>query len=521
MIIQSTPVSFGAIATPMRTGVGDGLKGGIDLTSVANLEGSPVYQYSQLLEESPSIFNGQTVTHFIETSADGVLSINGGAYDTFISYISHYVASMHFVGGLCIPLLLCAFLTKGFGVKKSYSEGLAVWPFAFFAALAFTIPYVLINFFLNFELTSMLGALIGLVIVTSAANAGFLMPKKNWDFLPEDQWDPGWKGTITVEYVEKEGGMSTALAWTPYIFVAALILITRLVPAFKAFLTAGTQTIRIGPIGGVSASWQILYSPGMIFIVVSLLTVLIHGMKWPAYIKALKRSAKTMVGASTALIFTVPMVQVFINSKPVFLDGAVVSGLDPATITGMMVSLPSNNTAMPYVLAAAAHSLAAGIWPFIAPVVGGLGAFVAGSNTVSNMTFSLFQFTTAQLIVSTDPVLSSAENLTWANLHWPAMIVALQAIGGAAGNVICVHNVVAAAAVVGFLGREGIVIRRTFLVFIYYCLIPASAGYMFLYSPKSIFNAGTVILILFYAAVVYVLATNNSRLKKIGSHLAN
>ena len=48
----------------------------------------------------------------------------------------------------------------------------------------------------------------------------------------------------------------------------------------------------------------------------------------------------------------------------------------------------------------------------------GLGAFVAGSNTVSNMMFSLFQFNVGTEIGVKDP--------TW--------IVALQAVGGAAGN---------------------------------------------------------------------------------------
>ena len=38
-------------------------------------------------------------------------------------------------------------------------------------------------------------------------------------------------------------------------------------------------------------------------------------------------------------------------------------------------------------------------------------------------------------------------------------VVALQAIGGAAGNMICVHNVVAASATVGLVNREGEIIR--------------------------------------------------------------
>ncbi|MDH3281079.1 MAG: L-lactate permease, partial [Gammaproteobacteria bacterium] len=116
-------------------------------------------------------------------------------------------------------------------------------------------------------------------------------------------------------------------------------------------------------------------------------------------------------------------------------------------------------------------------WPLFSTFIGGLGAFVAGSNTVSNMMFSSFQFGVGQRI-GVDP--------TW--------VVALQAVGGAAGNMICVHNVVAASAVVGMLGREGLVIRRTFFPFVYYALFTGSIGYSLLWSRSvGIFNAGSVI----------------------------
>jgi len=69
--------------------------------------------------------------------------------------------------------------------------------------------------------------------------------------------------------------------------------------------------------------------------------------------------------------------------------------------------------------------------------------------------FSLFQFNVG-LRIGLDPI-------------W---IVALQAIGGAAGNTICVHNVVAASAVVGLTGQEGSVIRKTCVVFFYYAITP-------------------------------------------------
>ena len=114
---------------------------------------------------------------------------------------------------------------------------------------------------------------------------------------------------------------------------------------------------------------------------------------------------------------------------------------------------------MPNELAGGVAALAGQAWPMFAPLVGGIGAFVAGSNTISNMMFALFQFGVAQKI---------GEDPTW--------IVALQAVGGAAGNVICVHNVVAACAVVGLIGREGDVIRVTSLVFAYYILVAGLCG---------------------------------------------
>ena len=44
-------------------------------------------------------------------------------------------------------------------------------------------------------------------------------------------------------------------------------------------------------------------------------------------------------------------------------------------------------------------------------------------------------------------------------------------------DIICVHNVVAASAVVGLLGREGMVIRKTLPAFIYYAGLAGCLGY--------------------------------------------
>ena len=55
-----------------------------------------------------------------------------------------------------------------------------------------------------------------------------------------------------------------------------------------------------------------------------------------------------------------------------------------------------------------------------------------------------------------------------------ALMVAGQSVGAAAGNMIAIHNVVAASATVGLLGREGATLRITLLPTIYYLLVAGS-----------------------------------------------
>lgn len=62
-----------------------------------------------------------------------------------------------------------------------------------------------------------------------------------------------------------------------------------------------------------------------------------------------------------------------------------------------------------------------------------------------------------------------------------AMMVALQSVGAAAGNMIAIHNVVAASATVGLLGREGTTLRKTLLPTLYYVVAAGSIGLIAMY----------------------------------------
>ncbi len=156
-------------------------------------------------------------------------------------------------------------------------------------------------------------------------------------------------------------------------------------------------------------------------------------------------STKTLIGAGFVLVFTIPMVRIFINSG--------VNGADLAS--------------MPVTTANFASGLVGDAFPMLSAAIGALGAFIAGSNTVSNMMFSQFQFEVAQTLTISSVV-----------------IVALQAVGAAAGNMIAIHNVVAASATVGLLGREGATLRKTVLPTIYYLLFAGALGMLAIYGLK-------------------------------------
>lgn len=410
MIIQSTPVSFGAVGTPILIGVKKGLAGG-----------SSVVEYSSQLGMKE--------------------------WAELLPVIGAKVAILHAVAGTLIPLIVVCVMTRFFGEKKSIRDGLRIWKFALLAAFSMTVPYVFIAYYLGPEFPSLIGSLIGLAIMIPAAKAGFLLPKDDvWNFPPQSDWLENWKGNQSMALEEPKRNLSLFMAWIPYLLIAVLLVASRLPTlGVNTFL----KSFSIPPNGGglenlfgssVSVSpVQILYVPGSIFLLVCLITFFLHRMNLSSAKIALGRSGRMILSASAALIFAVPMVQIFINSQ----GGA--AGFD----------------SMPVVLAGSVANLAGSAWPLFSPLVGGLGAFIAGSNTISNMMFSQFQFEVAQQI-SIDP--------TWG--------VALQAVGGAAGNTICVHNVVAACAVVGLVGKEGEVIRITAFVFLYYVVLTGILGYL-------------------------------------------
>jgi len=149
---------------------------------------------------------------------------------------------------------------------------------------------------------------------------------------------------------------------------------------------------------------------------------------------AWKDTGKQISGAAIALLFGVAMVNIFRNtnySAPEVMDGSML-----------------------LIMARGLAALAGRAYVVVAPLIGVLGAFMSGSNTVANTLFSGLQFETATLLGLPQ-----------------VLIVALGSQGGAIGNMVCVNNVVSACATTGTIGNEGKVIRTNAVPCVIYCLV--------------------------------------------------
>ncbi len=388
LIMNSTPVAFGAVGTPIFGAMGT--------------LGSLLSQYG------------------IE-AAD------------FQKELSNYVALVHGIVGTFVPLIAVMLMTKFFGDEKSIKPGLRAAPFAIFSGLAFTVPYGLIALIFGPELPSLLGAFIGLAIVIIAAKNSFLTPKDQWNFPIKDRWPDDWKAR-SYEVANNSSQMSLFKAWLPYLLIALILVVTR-IPALGLKSILSRQVIQLNNLFGIEGlnyglKWA--YLPGTIpFILVALITHGLHKMSKVSVLRAWRKTFKQIFGASLALFSGIAFVQLMLNS-----------GQNGAGLESMVTEM-----------ARAIASVSGNAYLIVSPFIGALGAFMSGSNTVSNILFSSLQFETAVIL----------------NLP-PVLVVATQVIGGSIGNMICVNNVVAVCATLGIMGAEGKLIRRNIVPMIMYAI---------------------------------------------------
>lgn len=414
LVFNSFPVTFGAVGTPVLKGFDSikdsGIQALVDM-GVSNADASMVFKH-----------------------------------------IGEFVTLGHLPMLFILPVFMLGFMTRFFGKNKKWSEGFAAWKYCILAGLCFGIPYMILAWWSGPEIPSMLGAIIGLGVLVWLTKKGVCVPKEVWNFAPQKEWDADWSGSVkTTDVKEFKEHMSQVKAWMPYILCGIILVLTR-VPEFGIKPWINHEIFNLGftdILGeeGVKSSIAILNLPGtMPFIFVAIITIFLHGMMKDDEIgtnkvsTAWKTAFAKMKAPTIAMLASVALVSIF--------KGTSVSTVEIGGHAGI---------SMPMAMAQLLASTFAPVWPILISFIGGLGSFITGSNTVSDMLFANFQWDAATAL-GYGP-----------NQHF--VCVAMQGVGGAMGNMICIHNIVSACAVLGLIGHEGQILRKTWIPFVLYGLV--------------------------------------------------
>jgi lactate permease len=356
----------------------------------------------------------------------GIAEGFGGAISS--SLVGEVVALIHVFLSPIIPLAIIVLVGRELG--SSFKENLSFWPLALVSGLSFTIPSYLTAKLLTPEFPSIVGALVGSFIMIILLRKGFFQPTKSLSFSKDSK-----------EMLQTEGEKlhikDATKSLLPYFLIIILLFITRM-PALGIGKKLQEISFSLPDIFNLPASHDLalLYSPGAVFIIVVLLVLALRHINLGQFKQSLQMSISRIVLPFVGLFFVLAIVQLMIFS------GNNISGYE-----SMLMELAGT-------LARAGIAL-----PFIAPFVGVLGSFISGSSTVSNLLFSSLQGTTA---------LATGASLV--------LILALQAAGSAVGNMVAVHNVIAAQSVVGLQGKEGQILRSTFPVVLLYTTLVGTVG---------------------------------------------
>jgi lactate permease len=324
-------------------------------------------------------------------------------------------------------------------------------------------PYVLAARF-NVEFPSIVGGLAGLISAAVLVKWRVGLPSTAEPSAMPAAATPA-SGTPTTA-----ASMSLARAIMPLAATVVLLAVTRIdALGLKALLNADA-TAASAPIPGVGEAWvssalvvglrdifgtdsnwrmPLLFVPFILpFIVVALAAIPVLRMPPAAARAAWAETFTRLVRPAIALAGALVLAKV------------MTAGGDHSPVTQIGLALAD----------ATGRS-----WPYFAPLLGAVGAFFSGSNTVSNLTFAPIQ-----------AAIAGALGLD------RATVLALQSAGGAMGNMVCIHNIVAVGAVLGLSektpsehgrdkggGAVASILRLTIVPLLVYAVIAAAMAWVF------------------------------------------
>lgn len=222
-----------------------------------------------------------------------------------------------------------------------------------------------------------------------------------------------------------EEKMSILKVFSPYLILMGLLI------GGKFWLAKINWTINFG----LNHSFS-LFNPGLIFLITTLVVLCFWKSKKIKVKESMVDSIKKSIEPFLTIALVSAMVQIMINS------GNNYSGNKP------WLQVMSEGLATPWL-------------PLITPIVGAFGSFLTGSATLSNIMFgSILQSTATKIGM------------------WTILILALQTVGAAAGNMISLADILPAMTVLKVKGKVKEVIKGVIIPCLVYVLLTGVIGMM-------------------------------------------
>ncbi|OLZ52163.1 L-lactate permease [Amycolatopsis keratiniphila] len=334
--------------------------------------------------------------------------------------------------GRQLPLL--ALIVPGFliVVLAGWKRMIEVWPAVLTAGLSFAVMQFVTSNFISPSLVDVVAALAAMASLWILTR--FWQPSAVWRFDGEEPVKTG------ASLGAAKAGRGALYAWAPYIVLIAAIFLSRIGTIFKnlpewldltkllhkadwVFAWPGLhkEVVQHAPITpkdtpyAATLTVDFLYSPGTVALIAAIVAGFAMGAK-PRLLLATYRRTLHQMRWALATIFMILAIAFVMN----YSGATQTLGLALAT-TGVL-------------------------FPLFSAYIGWLGVFLTGSDASTNSLFGPMQVISAQQL-HVDPILAGATNTS----------------GGVMGKMISPQNLSIGATAIGRSGKEGALLRQTFL----------------------------------------------------------
>ena len=286
------------------------------------------------------------------------------------------------------------------------------------------VPQLIVAKFTGPELAVIVGCVVSLGCTILMARA-----RKGKEIPAEYNMSAGNTNTQAID------GNKAIVSWLPFILIFVLLLVTsKLVPPINSALAGFSSSIKISTsanAGNASFSW--INTPGIWIFVAAIIGGFVQ-----------KATPKMMIDT---LVATVKQM-----SKTIITIMSVLAVAKIMTYCGMI-----NDMAVFFV------SITGSFYPFVAPIIAALGAFITGSGTSTEVLLGSLQTAAAEQIGAS-----------------PFWLAAANSTGAGIGKILSPQCIATAAAAVGLVGQDskllGGVIKWAVLELVIACLIVGLLG---------------------------------------------